>query len=105
MVEKYGLWTVVASRFLIGMRNCVALVCATGNMPPLKFTLLNLLSAFLWSAFFSCAIYYGEQTFMDYFDIFKKFWIGALGIIILIGIIIAVVKSRKARRNNCITSQ
>jgi len=74
MVKKYGVWTVIVSRFLIGLRNCVALVCATGNMPPARFAFFNFISAILWSTFFSCAVYYGGEQFKAYFNVFKKIW-------------------------------
>jgi len=95
MVKKYGVWTVVVSRFLFGLRNCVALVCATGNMPPARFAFLNFISAILWSTFFSCAIYYGGEEFQKYFDVFKKIWPVILGVLIIAIIIMFVFKKKE----------
>ena len=96
MVDAYGGWAVLPSRFLIGLRTVIALVCSSGKMPPLKFALINLLSAFLWSTFFCCAIYYGGETFKGYFETFKKFWIIIMPCIILLVIIIFLVKRKFA---------
>jgi membrane protein DedA with SNARE-associated domain len=103
MVDTYGGWAVVPSRFLIGLRTALALVCSSGKMPPLKFALINLFSAFLWSTFFNCSIYYGGKTFEHYFETFKKFWIIVMPCLILLFIIIFLVRKRfsgKGTKNN-----
>lgn len=94
MVDTYGGWAVLPSRFLIGLRTAIALVCSSGHMSPVKFGLINLLSAFLWSTFFCCAIYYGGETFKYYFESFKKIWIIVMPCAILLIIIAFLVKRR-----------
>lgn len=40
---------VLVSRFLPGLRTAIPIACAYANMRPLKFSTLNLVSAFLWA--------------------------------------------------------
>ncbi|HPZ10174.1 MAG TPA: DedA family protein [Candidatus Eremiobacteraeota bacterium] len=100
LVDKYGGWAVLPSRFLIGLRTAIALVCSSGKMAPLKFALINLLSAFLWASFFCCAIYYGGQTFREYFDTFKKVWIVVMPVLILLIITGFLVKKKFSSKNS-----
>ena len=41
---------VLVSRFLPGLRTAIPIACAYGNVRPLKFSALNLISALAWAA-------------------------------------------------------
>lgn len=41
---------VLASRFLPGLRTAIPIACAYAGVRPIKFSLLNLVSAFAWAA-------------------------------------------------------
>jgi membrane protein DedA with SNARE-associated domain len=40
---------ILSGRFLPGLRTAIPVACAYANVPPLKFTALNLVSAFAWA--------------------------------------------------------
>jgi len=48
-VHSHGALMVLSGRFLPGLRSAIPIACAYANMPPLKFTTLNLISAFAWA--------------------------------------------------------
>lgn len=49
-VQRHGTWAVLLSRFAAGLRITIPLVCATAGMNPLKYSTLNLISAFIWAS-------------------------------------------------------
>ena len=48
-VHAHETLMILASRFLPGLRTAIPVACAYANVPPLKFTPLNLISAFAWA--------------------------------------------------------
>jgi len=48
-VHSRGAVMVLSGRFLPGLRSAIPIACAYANMPPLKFTTLNLISALAWA--------------------------------------------------------
>ena len=57
LVARHGTWTVLLSRFAAGLRITIPLVCATAGMNPLKYSVLNLLSALAWACFWVAVSY------------------------------------------------
>jgi membrane protein DedA with SNARE-associated domain len=49
-VLSHSTIAVLLSRFAAGFRITIPLVCATAGMPPKKYSLLNLISAFAWAS-------------------------------------------------------
>lgn len=49
-VLRYGTVAVLLSRFAAGLRITIPLICATAAMPPKKYSMLNLISAFAWAS-------------------------------------------------------
>lgn len=48
-VRRYDALMVLLIRFAPGLRIAIAAACAWGDVSPLKFSLLNLLSSFVWA--------------------------------------------------------
>ena len=48
-VQRHQAWMVLAIRFAPGLRITIAAACAYAKVPPLRFSLLNLASAFVWA--------------------------------------------------------
>ena len=48
-VHSHEALMVLSGRFLPGLRSAIPIACAYANVPPLKFTTLNLISAFAWA--------------------------------------------------------
>ena len=53
---------VLASRFLPGLRLAIPVACAYAGVRPLKFSLLNLTSAFAWAATIMVMVKAGAET-------------------------------------------
>lgn len=56
LLLRYGSGVVLASRFLVGLRMTIPVVCGTLGMPALRYSLLNLVSAILWASFYGVAL-------------------------------------------------
>src|SRR5262245_50713705 len=73
---------VLVSRFLPGLRTAIPIACAYAGMKPLKFSALNLISAFAWAASIMIFIKGGSST-LNAFGL-NAWWgpfIPALGVI------------------------
>jgi membrane protein DedA with SNARE-associated domain len=53
---------ILASRFLPGLRTAIPAACALAKVPPLKFSALNLVSAFLWASAIMLFVKEGART-------------------------------------------
>jgi len=53
---------VLVSRFLPGLRTAIPIACAYAGMRPLKFSVLNLISAFAWAGTIMAFVKGGTQT-------------------------------------------
>jgi len=52
----------IISRFLPGLRTAIPIACAYANVRPLKFTVLNLVSAFAWAGSIMLFVKTGTAT-------------------------------------------
>jgi membrane protein DedA with SNARE-associated domain len=48
-VQRHQAWMVLAIRFAPGLRIAISAACAYARVPPVRFSLLNLISAFVWA--------------------------------------------------------
>jgi membrane protein DedA with SNARE-associated domain len=53
---------VLVSRFLPGLRTAIPIACAYAGMRPLKFSALNLISAFAWASAIMAFVKGGSST-------------------------------------------
>lgn len=58
LLERYGAAVVLASRFMAGLRIAISTVCGLFKMSPIKYSVLNLVSALLWSSFYGLLAYH-----------------------------------------------
>ena len=56
-VLRHGTVAVLLSRFAVGLRITIPLVCATAGMPAKKYSVLNLVSGFAWASFWVAVAY------------------------------------------------
>ena len=61
-VHDHETGLVLVSRFLPGMRTAIPIACAYAGMKPIKFSTLNLISAFAWAAAIMAFVKYSSTT-------------------------------------------
>lgn len=61
-VHSHETGIVLASRFLPGLRTAIPIACAYAGVRPIKFSLLNLASAFAWAGAIMLIVKSGSQT-------------------------------------------
>ena len=61
-VHRHETGLVLVSRFLPGLRTAIPIACAYAGMRPLKFSALNLISAFAWAAAIMAFVKGGSST-------------------------------------------
>jgi undecaprenyl-diphosphatase len=61
-VHSHETAMVLLSRFLPGLRSAIPIACAYANVRPLKFSLLNLVSAFAWAGAIMLFVKTGSRT-------------------------------------------
>src|SRR3984957_4161847 len=57
---------VLASRFLPGLRTAIPIACAYAGVRPVKFSLLNLVSAFTWAGAIMLLVRAGSTTLIAF---------------------------------------
>ena len=63
-VHSHESGMVLASRFLPGLRTAIPIACAYAGMRPIKFSVLNLASAFAWAAAIMLMVKGGSSTLL-----------------------------------------
>lgn len=61
-VHAHETLIILASRFLPGLRTAIPVACAYAEVRPLKFTSLNLISAFAWASALMLFVKVGSRT-------------------------------------------
>jgi len=56
-VLRHGTIAVLLSRFAAGLRITIPIICASAGMPAKKYSILNLISGFLWASFWVAVMY------------------------------------------------
>jgi membrane protein DedA with SNARE-associated domain len=65
-VHAHEALMVLAGRFLPGLRTAIPIACAYAGVRPLKFTLLNLASAFSWAGAIMLFVKLGSSTLVAF---------------------------------------
>jgi len=81
-VRRHGSLMAAMIRFAPGLRIALAAACAWVGVPPLKFSVLNLLAAFLWATLLLVVVAWLGPTFLARYGLGG--WKGAL----LVGFVI-----------------
>jgi len=82
LVRRHGSLMAAMIRFAPGLRIALAAACAWVGVPPLKFSVLNLLSAFLWATVLLVVVAWLGPAFLARYGLGG--WEGAL----LIGLVV-----------------
>ena len=61
-VHSHETAMILVSRFLPGLRTAIPVACAYANVRPVKFSLLNLVSAFAWAGAIMLLVRGGSRT-------------------------------------------
>ncbi len=90
LLQKYGAAVVLASRFMAGLRIAIATVCGLFKMPAIKYSVLNLVSALLWSSFYGLLAYHLGPAIRSRMPSVRspQFW----GVVLAIGGVILVLR-------------
>jgi membrane protein DedA with SNARE-associated domain len=65
-VHSHETGMVLASRFLPGLRTAIPVACAYAGVRPIKFSLLNLVSAFAWAGAIMLLVRGGSSTLVAF---------------------------------------
>jgi len=65
-VHSHETAIILVSRFLPGLRTAIPIACAYANVRPLKFSSLNLISAFAWAGAIMLFVKTGTRTLMAF---------------------------------------
>jgi undecaprenyl-diphosphatase len=72
-VHSHETGIILVSRFLPGLRTAIPVACAYANVHPVKFSLLNLVSAFAWAGAIMLLVYGGSRA-LSVFGL-KAWWV------------------------------
>ena len=86
---------VLAGRFLPGLRTAIPIACAYANVRPLKFSALNLISAFAWAGTIMLFVKGGSKT-LDAFGL--DVWWGPFIPAVMIVVFFRWLASRPQRK-------
>jgi len=72
-VQAHQTGMLLVSRFLAGLRVAIAVACAYADVRPLRFSLLNLTSAFMWAGAIMLVVIKLGPDMLDAFGL-NKWW-------------------------------
>lgn len=98
LVRQYGAAVALVSRFLLGLRITVAVVCGTFQMRALTFSLLNFLSALIWASVYSLSAYYLGRVLRDRVQSRSPVFLWGMAVLAAFGLVLWVQR-RRARRS------
>lgn len=104
--EKYGVWLIIGLRYAYGLRTIIPTVLGMSHISFRKFLFFDLIGGVLWSCTFIIGGYYFGALLdhiMKVLDVYTSdfTYIGiVVGLILLAGGIIWLVKRRKAQKQN-----
>ena len=93
-VRQHETFTVLILRFSPGLRIALAAACAYADVPPLKFSVLDLISSFVWAGSLLALVAYAGPRWLPGLGISE--WWSAL--IPAIAIVIVAILVRRAER-------
>ena len=97
LVRRHAVLLLLLSRFLYGLRTVIPLCCGAAGLHPLKFLLLNLVSALCWTALFGGLGYYFGGWLMGNADAMRGLQMAALlaVAVVVLGLIAARLVQRR----------
>jgi membrane protein DedA with SNARE-associated domain len=92
LIARYPSTSVLAVRFLYGMRIVGPMVIGASGLSPLRFTLLNAVGAVVWATVFASAGYWAGEALHSMLGNLKPYRLPiALGVVVL-AVVIALVR-------------
>ena len=82
-VRRHHVPMILAIRFAPGLRIAIAAACAQADVPPLRFSVLNLASAFAWAWLLLAAVVHGGTSVMGRFGL-RGPWAAVLPAILIL---------------------
>jgi membrane protein DedA with SNARE-associated domain len=83
-VRRHHVWMILAIRFAPGLRIAIAAACAHADVPPLRFTLLNLISAFVWAVTLLAFVVRGGPAAMSAFGLHGRSAVAVPAVLIVL---------------------
>lgn len=93
LIDKFGGFAIIISKYIYGIRAAMCLFYGIGRMPYLRFLFLDVISAFIWALLLASVGYFFSGAITSIIGDFKQIGI-ALFFIVLVGIIIFYVVER-----------
>ncbi len=93
LIDKFGGFAIIISKYIYGIRAAMCLFYGIGKMPYLRFLFLDVISAFIWALLLAGVGYFFSGAITSIIGDFKQIGI-ALFFIVLVGIIIFYVVER-----------
>ena len=93
LIDKFGGFAIIISKYIYGIRAAMCLFYGIGKMPYLRFLFLDIISAFIWALLLAGVGYFFSGAITSIIGDFKQIGI-ALFFIVLVGIIIFYVVER-----------
>ena len=100
--NRYGNWIVFFSKFIAGMRVLVPYLSGINQMPLLRFTVVSLVSAILWTSVFVLLGRYIEIAWRHYYQSAHQFLLPGIIIAVLIIGCYLFIKYRKSRSKSSV---
>jgi membrane protein DedA with SNARE-associated domain len=100
LMQKHQTLLILGFRFLYGIRNVTPFLIGASGIQPLRFCVLNIISAFIWAVSVGFLGYMFGQAFELVLKEIKQYELLAFGAIILIGIIIWLIRWFYKRRTS-----
>jgi len=88
LLNRYQLILIISFRFLYGLRTITPVVIGASGISPLKFFILNLISALLWASVIGSLGYLFGQTVQTLIGDIQKYELWIFVFISLLGVII-----------------
>lgn len=93
LIEKFGGFAIIISKYIYGIRAAMCLFYGIGKMPYLRFLILDVISCSLWALLLSGVGYFFSGAITSIIGDFKRVGI-TLFFIVLVGVIIFYVVER-----------
>lgn len=88
LMKKYGSWVIFIQKFVYGIKTLIPLAIGLTKYPFVKFSVLNLLAAIIWTLVVGLGSYMAGNILMEAFEIVSgKPYLAPIILVILAGIL------------------
>jgi len=105
LLHRFDRWFILSFRFIYGIRVISPIVIGAANIDPKRFTILNIISAVIWTVV-SCYSGYmmGDilEAGLKNLETFKHYLMIGLGVLGLVALTYFIWKKRKLNKSNLI---